>query len=796
MEHRSIYKMMKNLRALSPFLMFGMMVLLSGCPSSLLPSGNETEAYKPSTTSASAIPKVTTNGYVWASTNLPDGSFLLAGNFTAINPEPNPYLIRVSTDGTRDPALDVQSGFNGIVRAAALLSDGSYIIGGDFTTYRGRLVNYLCKLTPAGELDTTFSPVATPGANGAVLAIAVASDDSIYFGGSFTAYRGSTANYVAKVSSLGVLDTTFSPTPAANGANAAVRSVVISGTDIYIGGSFTLYRAATANYVAKLSTTGVLDLTFNPAGTGANSLVYALAVSGASLYVGGTFTTWRGSTANRIAKMDTTNATLDGTFNPGVGANGTGSTVFTIAISGSDIYLGGLFTTYRSAAANYIAKVDSSGVLDTTFSPASGTNGFSGSSTTVYSLGVLGSSVYAGGAFQTYRGQVACSIAKLSDTGILDTTFSPAGSNGTGGIVYAVTGTASQVLFGGDFYGYRGSLARGIAKIDPSGQLNSTFNPPAVTNGANHIVYSIAVYGSDIFLGGAFTEFRNASANYVTKVDLNGDVQPSFTPSDGQNGADGPVYVVRANSQNTYIGGSFTNYRGAAANRVARLDLFGNLSSSFNPVAGANGVSDIVTALEISSDGEYVYLGGDFTTYRGTTVNRIAKVSKLGVLDATFSGGGTVGFNESILTMLISNGSLYVGGDFSVYRGSNTAHAIAKLDPDSGALDTTFNPAATANGMYSGTVRTIIASGTDLYVGGDFSRYRGETANNVVRLDTNGEMNRRFSPAVGPNGADSYVYTILLKSDQLYLGGNFQYYRLALYRPFFAVVDSLGEILN
>jgi len=62
-------------------------------------------------------------------------------------------------------------------------------------------------------------------------------------GGVFTTYNpgSQSANYIAKLDSSGNLDTTFSP-PASNGFNTNVRTLAVSGTDIYVGGNFNVYR--------------------------------------------------------------------------------------------------------------------------------------------------------------------------------------------------------------------------------------------------------------------------------------------------------------------------------------------------------------------------------------------------------------------------------------------------------------------------------------------------------------------------------------------------------------------------
>ncbi|MFZ4664785.1 MAG: hypothetical protein ACOYNY_47790, partial [Caldilineaceae bacterium] len=86
--------------------------------------------------------------------------------------------------------------------------------------------------------------------------------------------------------------------------------------------------------------------------TGLNAPVSSLAVSGNDLYVGGLFSTADGVAANRIVKWD------GSSWSPlGSGLNGD---VAALAVSGSDLYVGGSFSTAGGVAANRIAKWDGS----------------------------------------------------------------------------------------------------------------------------------------------------------------------------------------------------------------------------------------------------------------------------------------------------------------------------------------------------------------------------------------------------------------------------------------------------
>src|SRR5205823_2177762 len=168
---------------------------------------------------------------------------------------------------------------------------------------------------------------------------------NLYIGGDFTVIGDVIANYVAKWngSSWTALGsgTGGGDFRTGNGAFPYVRALAVSGSDLYVGGYFTTAGGNAANNVAKWNGSGWTALGSELRGAfGAGTYVRALAVSGSNVYVGGYFTTAGGSAANYIAKWDGSNWTSLG--------SGMDNEVRALAVSGSDVYAGGYFTTARS----------------------------------------------------------------------------------------------------------------------------------------------------------------------------------------------------------------------------------------------------------------------------------------------------------------------------------------------------------------------------------------------------------------------------------------------------------------
>jgi len=187
--------------------------------------------------------------------------------------------------------------------------------------------------TPA--LADTFSDAdwvsmnsSLPGANSSVLAVAVDGDGNVYVGGSFTVIGAVAANHIAKWNGT-------SWTALGSGMNSTVYALTVSGTNLYAGGAFTNAGGVATSYVAKWN--GSAWSALDTGMSGPDPYVYALVVNGTNLLAGGAFTNAGGASANNIAKWDGISWSAVGS-----GLNGT---VRALAASGTELYAGGLSAT-------------------------------------------------------------------------------------------------------------------------------------------------------------------------------------------------------------------------------------------------------------------------------------------------------------------------------------------------------------------------------------------------------------------------------------------------------------------
>lgn len=232
-----------------------------------------------------------------------DGKVVIGGEFSSIGGTARGYIARLNSDGSLDTGFSTGGGLNNTVEALHLQSDGKIIIGGTFTTVDGVSRNRIARLNSDGSLDTSFNPSAG-GADATVNAVYTQSDGKVLIGGQFNGVNGVSRARIARLNSDGSLDTGFDTSSGASGDVYSIRQQEQDGK-IMIGGSFTTYKSTIRNRIARLETNGNLDTSFDP-GSGANNIVFDIQIdeSTGDMFFGGDFTTYAGQFRYRAAKIE------------------------------------------------------------------------------------------------------------------------------------------------------------------------------------------------------------------------------------------------------------------------------------------------------------------------------------------------------------------------------------------------------------------------------------------------------------------------------------------------------------
>lgn len=281
---------------------------------------------------------------------------------------------------------------------------------------------------------------------------------------------------------------------------------------------------------------------------GINGTVNAMIVYNGSLIVGGSFTLAGGLEMKNIAKWDGVEWTDV--------SGGPNSIVSAFAVYNGDLIVGGYFTMVENLSANHIAKWNSNGGW---VALGSGTN------SQVMALTTYNNKLIAGGFFSTAGGVSASHVAQWDGS-----SWSSVGT-GISGIVYAVASGNGKL--------YAGSLSTSYQCISSWDGSSWSNLGSGVGGGTYPYVFSIVVYGNDVYAAGLYTIAGGQTVNGIAK--WNGATWSGLGSGFGYGNACGAFAACIFNG-NLVCGGIFST----PGNNVAQWDGLALTGIGMNPTNG------------------------------------------------------------------------------------------------------------------------------------------------------------------------------------------------------------------
>lgn len=187
-----------------------------------------------------------------------NGQFVIGGNFVTFNGNTRDHLIRINADGTEDATFYTNlgtGGVNGAVLAVAIEAAQTVLISGNFTDIGTTATPGAARLSTAGLIDTTFtSNLGTGGAGNNAATIAVQSDGLIILAGNWTSWNGNSTSDIVRLNAIGTEDTAFSTAVGTGFDSANTVSRVVLGVDniAYVVGDFLTLNSVNHRALALL----------------------------------------------------------------------------------------------------------------------------------------------------------------------------------------------------------------------------------------------------------------------------------------------------------------------------------------------------------------------------------------------------------------------------------------------------------------------------------------------------------------------------------------------------------------
>jgi uncharacterized delta-60 repeat protein/uncharacterized repeat protein (TIGR01451 family) len=415
--------------------------------------------------------------------------------------------------------------------------------------------------------------------------------------------------------------------------NGAVNAVGLQPNGaIVAGGAFTIANSVTRNRLARLNADGSLDFTFASMPGGAADAVRALALqTDGRILIGGDFLTYDGINRSHFARANL-DGTLDWQFDPGSGLD---QSAYAVVETFTDtnqtvrkILVGGSFTLANGAPRHYLAQFNDDGSVDPGFDASNGASGLDGS---VWAIAVQGD---------------------------------------------------HKIIIGGDFLSINGVARNHIARLNPDGSLDYSFNNPGT--GADDSVRALTIQlDGRILVGGLFTNFNGTVQNRIVRLNADGSPDPTFN---GGVGGDGAVYAIALQPDNRILlGGEFTRWGGVTRNHLTRLNPDGSVDTTINFGAGCD---NFVASLVVQTN-DSILLGGGFTTYDNAPAPYLTRI-----FGRSIAGSGTFEFASATFGAYESATNAVItlrrrGGTSATTSGPNVYVTVATSDgyPPNGAIN-------------------------------------------------------------------------------------------------------------
>uniref|UniRef100_UPI0025BC42E3 hypothetical protein n=1 Tax=Ignavibacterium sp. TaxID=2651167 RepID=UPI0025BC42E3 len=698
-----------------------------------------------------------------------DSNYLyLGGMFNYVGPNTGRGVILDYVTGQYDAGFPK---VNGPIYTCISDNNGGWFIGGSFSKVGSQYRNNLAHITSSYVVSSW-----NPGTNGDVRTLFL-DGNTLYVGGAFTIIGGTIRNFAGAVDAINGTVTGWNPDP-----NGLIWAISAANDAVYIGGQFGVVNnnsnQTPRGNLAKVSKDlgSVLSWQCDVSGYWGTLpfVVYGLQLTNndSTLYVWGNIGLIGGVTRKGVGRVNTYTSNSVQSWNPN--ALYSSSTVFAGIVysveiaEGDTVFIGGNFTRIRTTSIlrNNIAAVTKSGTptayswnpniyadwyaVTTNYKPE------------VYTLEIKDSIVYAGGKFNLTGGIRRHNLVAINRSTGLPESWDPhitdSYYNSTNTIVYSLLKSGNGLFVGGSFPSVNGKTRKGLAKIDIQNNILTDWDPQLeVVGGYQPIVEKLALYNSNLYVGGAFDSVNGLPQSTFASIDVNTGLLQNFLPFTDLAPT---IEVLKVKNGKLYISGNFSAVGDSIRSRVACIDLNTQQVTAWDLQLPS---PSVLYAIAFSDS--LIYLSGNFSSIRGTPRNGLAAVDyNFGIPTTWDPNSGNI--TSGVLDMEVHNNLVYVGGQFDQI-GLTTRKCLAAIDFDGNI--TPWNPIV-EQGISITRVWDIDLAGSNLYAGGDFQSVNSTSRKYIASVDAQtGNLNSWNPQILGE------VFKIFVDSENqfVYFGGGF-----------------------
>jgi len=344
-------------------------------------------------------------------------------------------------------------------------------------------------------------------------------------------------------------------------------------------------------------------------------------------------------------------------------------------------------------------------------------------------------------------------VALAAEPALADIPETPlAGTWGTNGTVYAITGAGDVAYLGGSFSAVIGPNGGSLPRANVAAIDLSTGEPTSWAPRVSGAVHALATDGKTVFVGGTFTKVDNQPRARFAAIGLGGNLRSLRAD------ATSSVYALAVHGSTVFMGGDFWQVNGQSRGRLAAVTTAGELLG-WHPSANGRVRSLAVDRKSVLVAGDFTSVNGDWSrrhvarldvetgelrgfseppgypAYDVTVVDRIVYAAIAGpggrVMSWDIHGDTrwTTYTDGDAQAIGFADGEVIAGGHWD-YISKTLVPKLAALDPTTGVLNKAWVPRPNGGGIWA-----IRAYADQLLVGGnDFSYVGGVWASRFARF--------------------------------------------------------------
>jgi PKD repeat protein len=439
-----------------------------------------------------------------------------------------------------------------------------------------------------------------------------------------------------------------------NRINGTVYASASDGNNgYYLAGKFSQAGDSVRNNIAHIDYTGRVTSLFSKIGT--NDKINCFAVSGDTMYIGGTFSVAGDLYAGNAVSVDTF-----GEKNFGLSFDGE---VICSATDGKGgWFVGGLFNRVGNKLCNNLAHIDSNGNVTSLapIAPANNTQAIT--------------SIFYDGQNKLYV--AGRTISELDLTTLLFRSLSVYVTGGAGVKINALYLDSNILYFGGGFTAVNGIARNNMASLNIFTDSLTSWNPNMSSS-----VFSFARNGDYLYVGGFFSTVGGVNRRSLAEFYI---PTGSLTSWDLGMGTIGGVYTAVVHDGRLYLGGTFTKANNVSQEMIASFILSNHTLTTFKTSFFAGGGS--VNVRQISVTNGTVYVSGKFTGVGPINaivqrINAVALDANTGSVKPWYPGPPDGNLN----TICVSGKRVFIGGTNTTY-GGQVRNRLAAIRISTGAL--------------------------------------------------------------------------------------------------------------